>query len=201
MAEAQRLSFTGSFTWRIETDEVTWSDQTYRIFGVDRGTHITLAMIGSRIHPKTERQSRSDWNALVWTEAIWRRTPACCCRSAGSDTFTSLLAVDATSGGRWINTGAVQDVTAQRVSDEALDRVRSELAHVARVTSLGALTASIAHEVNQPLLGIVTNASTCLRMLGSGTTECHRCVRNRAPHDPRWQQGVGSHCAITRPVR
>ena len=52
LAEAQRLSFTGSFTWRIETDEVTWSDQTYRIFGVDRGTHITLAMIGSRIHPE-----------------------------------------------------------------------------------------------------------------------------------------------------
>ncbi|HUZ97645.1 MAG TPA: ATP-binding protein, partial [Edaphobacter sp.] len=40
-------------------------------------------------------------------------------------------------------------------------------AHVARVTSLGALTASIAHEVNQPLSGIVTNASTCLRMLAA----------------------------------
>jgi len=44
---------------------------------------------------------------------------------------------------------------------------RSELARVARVTTLGALTASIAHELNQPLSGIVTNASTCLRMLAS----------------------------------
>jgi C4-dicarboxylate-specific signal transduction histidine kinase len=63
--------------------------------------------------------------------------------------------------------GAVQDVTERRLSEEALGKLRSELAHVARVTSLGALTASIAHEVNQPLSGIVTNASTCLRMLAA----------------------------------
>jgi PAS domain S-box-containing protein len=52
-------------------------------------------------------------------------------------------------------------------SEETLDKLRSDLAHVARVTTLGALTASIAHEVNQPLAGIVTNASTCLRMLAA----------------------------------
>src|SRR5262249_43270022 len=62
---------------------------------------------------------------------------------------------------------AVRDVTARRMSDEALDKARSELAHVARIMSLGTLTASIAHEVNQPLSGIITNASTCVRMLDS----------------------------------
>jgi len=61
--------------------------------------------------------------------------------------------------------GTVQDVTERRLAEEALAKARSELAHVARVTTLGALTASIAHEVNQPLSGIITNASTCLRML------------------------------------
>src|SRR4030095_16385959 len=61
----------------------------------------------------------------------------------------------------------VQDATARRQSEEAVDKARSELAHVARVMSLGALTASIAHEVNQPLCGIITNASTCLRMLAA----------------------------------
>ena len=61
--------------------------------------------------------------------------------------------------------GALQDVTESMVAEEALNRARSELAHVARVTTLGALTASIAHEVNQPLSGIITNASTGLRML------------------------------------
>ena len=61
--------------------------------------------------------------------------------------------------------GAIQDVTQRRLSEEALGRARLELAHVARVTTLGALTASIAHEVNQPLSGIITNASTGLRLL------------------------------------
>ncbi len=61
--------------------------------------------------------------------------------------------------------GALQDVTERKVAEEALNRARSELAHVARVTTLSALTASIAHEVNQPLSGIITNAGTCLRML------------------------------------
>src|SRR5204863_2167059 len=61
--------------------------------------------------------------------------------------------------------GATQDVTQRRVAEAALDKARSELAHVTRVMTLGALTASIAHEVNQPLSGIITNASTCLRLL------------------------------------
>jgi signal transduction histidine kinase len=63
--------------------------------------------------------------------------------------------------------GAIQDVTQRRLSEEALGKVRSELAHMARISSLGVLTASIAHEVNQPLSGIVTNASTCMRMLAA----------------------------------
>ena len=69
--------------------------------------------------------------------------------------------------GRLEYIGAVQDVTARRLSEQALGKAQSELAHVARATALSALTASIAHEVNQPLSGIITNASTCLRMLAA----------------------------------
>jgi signal transduction histidine kinase len=69
--------------------------------------------------------------------------------------------------GRLEYVGAVQDVTARRLSEQALGQAQSELAHVARATALSALTASIAHEVNQPLSGIITNASTCLRMLAA----------------------------------
>ncbi len=60
-----------------------------------------------------------------------------------------------------------EDITEHKQAEEALSRARSELAHVARVSSLGVLTASIAHEINQPLSGIVTNASTCMRMLAA----------------------------------
>ena len=56
-----------------------------------------------------------------------------------------------------------EDIT----ESKQVERARAELARVARALSMGALTASVAHEVNQPLAGIVTNASTCLRMLGS----------------------------------
>jgi PAS domain S-box-containing protein len=58
-----------------------------------------------------------------------------------------------------------EDVSRRHMVEAALDKARSDLAHVARISMLSALTASIAHEVNQPLSGIVTNASTCLRML------------------------------------
>jgi PAS domain S-box-containing protein len=57
------------------------------------------------------------------------------------------------------------DVDDRRRAEDAIDTARSEVARVARLMTMSALTASIAHEVNQPLSGIITNASTCLRML------------------------------------
>src|SRR5262249_49486557 len=68
--------------------------------------------------------------------------------------------------------GAVTDITERKRSEDELRRAHdrltragAELARVSRLTTLSALTASIAHEVNQPLSGIITNASTCVRML------------------------------------
>jgi PAS domain S-box-containing protein len=59
------------------------------------------------------------------------------------------------------------DIDDRKRAEEALSKARSDLAHVSRATTLGELTASIAHEVNQPLSGIVTNACACLRMLAA----------------------------------
>lgn len=58
------------------------------------------------------------------------------------------------------------DITERKRAEEALQRVQAELAHATRVMTLGELTASIAHEVNQPLAAIVTNGNACLRWLG-----------------------------------
>jgi C4-dicarboxylate-specific signal transduction histidine kinase len=63
--------------------------------------------------------------------------------------------------------GAVQDVSAQILAEAARDKLRSELTQLAKVMSLSAVAASIAHEINQPLLGILTNASTSQRMLSA----------------------------------
>ncbi len=63
--------------------------------------------------------------------------------------------------------GTVVDMHDWKRAQEELRNMQAELAYMTRVTTMGALTASIAHEVNQPLTGIVTNANTCLRMLAA----------------------------------
>jgi C4-dicarboxylate-specific signal transduction histidine kinase len=165
LLEAQRLSSTGSFSWRVATDELTWSEQLYRIFEFDKNEPATFALITSRVHPE-------DRAAVLEARERARRF------GGDIDREHRLLMPDRSikhlhmvahgtrdKDGRLEYIGAVQDVTRRRIAEEALDRTRSELAHAVRVMSLGALTASIAHEVNQPLTGIITNAGTCLRML------------------------------------
>jgi PAS domain S-box-containing protein len=66
---------------------------------------------------------------------------------------------------KWYGTNT--DIDDRRRAEEALRNTQEELARMMRVMTIGQLTASIAHEVSQPLSGIITNASTCLRMLNS----------------------------------
>jgi C4-dicarboxylate-specific signal transduction histidine kinase len=61
--------------------------------------------------------------------------------------------------------GAVMDITPRKQAEETASKAQTELAHVARVTTLGEMTASIAHEINQPLAAVVTNANAGLRWL------------------------------------
>jgi C4-dicarboxylate-specific signal transduction histidine kinase len=59
------------------------------------------------------------------------------------------------------------DVTSTKQAEEALRKAQADLAHVSRVTTMGELTASLAHEVNQPITAAVTNANTCVRWLAA----------------------------------
>jgi C4-dicarboxylate-specific signal transduction histidine kinase len=70
---------------------------------------------------------------------------------------------------RWY--GVVVDIEDRKRAEESLRQSQSDLAHVTRMTATGELAVSIAHEVNQPLMAIVTNASTCLRWLQPGHTD------------------------------
>jgi len=69
--------------------------------------------------------------------------------------------------GRTVQLGVTRDVTARKQAEEVMGTLRAELAHLSRVNSLGAVTASITHEISQPLAGIITNANTGLRMLSA----------------------------------
>jgi PAS domain S-box-containing protein len=169
LAEGERLSLTGTFAWRVATNEITWSEQIYRIFEFDPGVPMTFDLALTRLHPEDlhsfqnaldaaragsrdfeyEQRLQMPGGAIKYLHVVAHRT------RAEHDQLEYI--------------GAVQDVTERRLSEEVLGKVRSEVAHVARVSSLGTLTASIAHEVNQPLSGIITNAGTCLRMLDGET--------------------------------
>jgi len=74
--------------------------------------------------------------------------------------------------------GAVMDVTAAKRAAEELHEAQAALAHVTRVTTLGELTASIAHEVNQPLAAVVANCEACLRWLDRKTPDLDAARRS-----------------------
>jgi PAS domain S-box-containing protein len=185
LAEAQRLSSIGSFSWCVETDEITWSEQLYRIYELDPKIPITFEVVRSRVHPqdvslfeKMVEEARRGGNDFEWHFRLLMPDQSIKYMHAVAHATRN-------HNGELEYIAAVQDVTARRLSEEAVDKARSELAHVARVMTLGALTASIAHEVNQPLSGIITNASTCVRMLDAdppnvdGAREtAHRTIRD-----------------------
>jgi signal transduction histidine kinase len=165
LAEAQQISHTGSFGWKVSTGETTWSEETFRIFQYDPTMKPTVGLVLQRVYPDDislvkeliERASDDgkDWelehrllmpNGAVKHVYIVAR--------AGKDQAGKLEFV-----------GAVMDVTERKRAEEALRKAQANLAHVARLTTVGELTASIAHEVNQPLAAVVTNANACLRWL------------------------------------
>jgi PAS domain S-box-containing protein len=166
LAQAQRLSQTGSFTWDMTLDEQNWSEELYRIWEFEPSAMVTMEAILAVAHP-------DDWPAVA----------AVLSRAADEEDFELRFRILAPGGQikhlhtvghrisqiseRRVFVGATQDVTQATLAEEALNLARAELAHVSRATALSTLTASIAHEVNQPLAGIITNASTCLRMLAA----------------------------------
>ena len=169
LGEAQSLSSTGSFFWRVATDEITWSDELYRIYHLEIGVPVTFELILTRVHPEDvtlyEKMVEEVRGGGGGKDFEWQY------RLLMPDHSIKYLHAVAHAtrdrDGQLEYIAAIQDVTARRLAEEARDEARSELAHVARVMSLGTLAASIAHEINQPLSGIVTNVSTCLRMLSA----------------------------------
>ena len=165
LAEGQHLARMGNFSWRVTANEITWSEQLYRIFEFEPGTPMTLELIATRVHPDDVAQfydmiARAQRRVTDFEYEYRLLMPG------GSVKYLHLIAHRTRDENDHLEfIGAVQDVTQRHLSEVALSEARSQLAHVARVMSLGALTASIAHEVNQPLSGIITNASTCVRML------------------------------------
>ena len=165
LAEAQRLSHTGSFGWMPPTGEILWSDETFRIFQYDRTAIPTVDLILQRVHPEDaafvkriiERASQEGKDFDFESRLAM---------ADGSIKYVQVVAhvVRDESGGIEF-VGALTDITERKRAEEALRQAQADLAHVSRVTTMGELTASLAHEVNQPITAAVTDANACLRWL------------------------------------
>jgi PAS domain S-box-containing protein len=173
LAEAQRLSQTGSFGWHVSGGEIFWSEESFRIFGYDKAPSVTVDMVLQRVHPedralvrRTIDRASSDGKDFDYEYRLLMPD------GSGKHVHVVAHAVrDEADQLEFI--GALMDVTAARRAEEELHKAQVDLAHVTRVTTLGELAASIAHEVNQPLAAIVTNAEACLRWLDRGTPNLH----------------------------
>jgi PAS domain S-box-containing protein len=173
LSEAQRLSQTGSFGWDVESGKIYWSQETFRIFEYDPATKPGLELILQRTHPA----DRSLVRELIDRVSAERKDFDFEHRLLSPDGSVKYLRVvghpsTREKSGRFEFIGAVTDITERKRAEKALKekeaslyKTQSELAHVSRVTTMGELAASIAHEVNQPLVGVVANASAGLRYL------------------------------------
>jgi PAS domain S-box-containing protein len=169
LAEAQRLSVTGSFGWRITSGDVVWSEETYRIFGVDPAVKPTIDLVLQCVHPDDREVVRQEVNRVAEGSHDFDVKH----RLLMPDGLVKYLhvrthRVECESGDEEI-VGAVMDITAGRDAQEALQAAQAELAHATRLTTLGEIGTSIAHELSQPLAAIVANAEAGLLWLDHQT--------------------------------
>ncbi|AKU95025.1 Signal transduction histidine kinase CheA [Labilithrix luteola] len=169
VTQAERLSVTGLFVWRFAPESITFSDESFRIFELGPDTEPSVEVVRRLVHPEDleafeEVIARSRRDAQDFTFKHRLLTP---------DGRVKHLDVAAHAvldkGGRMELVGAIKDVTDQVQSAEALRRTHAALTHATRIATVGELTASIAHEVNQPLTAIVINAKAGLRWLDGAT--------------------------------
>jgi PAS domain S-box-containing protein len=174
LAEAQRLSVTGSFGWRVSSNTAFWSKETYRIFDADPAVEPSVELVLERTHPDDR-------------ELVSRLIERVSKEDRDFDYEHRLLLPDGTikhlhvrthrgrfEGGEVEVFGAVMDITAARKAEEALRRAQAELAHASRVATLGELSASIVHEVNQPITSIVASGQAAIRWLERDVPEKER---------------------------
>lgn len=161
---AQRLSQTGSVGFRGDSQAMSWSEELARIFEYPPHQAPTVAMVMERTHPDDRHLAHE-----VFEKAL-NRAPLIEVKHRllmpdGRIKHIHMIASLVVTRGRFEYLGAVMDVTASKRAEDALFHAQSQLAHVTRITALGELAASIAHEVNQPLTAITSSGEACRRWL------------------------------------
>jgi signal transduction histidine kinase/FixJ family two-component response regulator len=169
LAEAQRLSRTGSFGWDVMSGEIFWSDETFRIFECDPATMPTVETVLDRTHPEdrphvreviaraaTEKRDFTDEYRLLMPDGSVKHVRVLAHRMPAEDKDSVVFV------------GAVTDITERKRAEEEhakLRQLEADLARTNRVSMMGELAASLAHEIKQPIAAAAMNAATCLRWL------------------------------------
>jgi PAS domain S-box-containing protein len=168
LAEAQRLTHTGSWVWQVAgRDALHLSEEWFRIYGFEpeEGMPAWEKRL-QRVHPEDrarwlgaldqaiDKQSEYEMEfRILLPDGIVKHI-----HSAGRPVLNA-------SGDLVQFVGSSTDNTERKQAEEALRQAQADLARANRVTTMGELTASLAHEVNQPIAAAVTDARTCLRWL------------------------------------
>jgi len=171
LAEAQRLSHTGSWASIPASGEIRYlSEECYRVLGIDpHGGQPRYETFFSRIHPDDQAKVREAIETAGREKAEFELDYRII-HPGGDVRDIHVIGhpVFSPSGDLVEFVGTVIDVTERKQADEERERLRqaqADLARIGRVTTMGELTASLAHEVNQPIAAAVTDANTCLRWL------------------------------------
>jgi PAS domain S-box-containing protein len=167
LAEAERLSHTGSWAWNVSTGDLFWSQEHFRICGVDPGNFKpTIETARELIHPEDRASASQNFDRAISERNDFERDLRFV-RPDGTIRYVHSIGhpVFDGSGALTEYVGTIIDNTERRLAEEALHKTQTELAHANRVLTLGEMATSIAHEMNQPLAAIVTNGDACLRWL------------------------------------
>ena len=195
LAEAERLSHTGSFGWNASTGELYWSDGAYRVFGYEPGTQPTVQLVIDRTHPDDRVRHRQiiDRAAKEGSEYIAEHRLL---MADGSVKYVQAVAHRLTREDPegLVFVGAITDITERKRAEEERERLRrleADLAYMNRVSTMGELTASLAHEIKQPIAAAAIDANACMRWL------------RRDPPDVMEASGSASRmvAAVTRAAR
>jgi PAS domain S-box-containing protein len=167
LAEGQRMGHTGSWAWNVSTGDLFWSQEHFRIFGLDpEKAKPSYKMFFEMVHPEDRSILMRGFEKAVNEQSDFEANYRII-RPEGTIRHIHSLShpISNESGAVIEYVGTVIDTTDRKLAEEAARRAQAELAHAARALTLGEMTTSIAHEVNQPLGAIVANGQACLRLL------------------------------------
>ncbi|MEZ1314963.1 ATP-binding protein [Pseudomonas fluorescens] len=162
---AQRLSQTGSIGFCGAGNAMSWSEQSSRIFEFPPGVLPTADMVRARTHPDDLELVDEVFVKAARHEPLIEIKHRLLFADGRIKHVHMIASPLFARHDRCEYIGALMDVTASKEAETALVSAHAQLAHVSRVTSLGELAASIAHEVNQPLTAITSSGEACRRWL------------------------------------